>query len=150
MMLDRLTAVAFDLGHDSLIALRQALPEWQIRALDGATSASLKRDWNPASADLLVVSAGRQAETLGLCRAFRSQAGRAHTPLLVLVPPAQEAFVRALLAAGATSCLILPVNAKDLVSMLTRAQAGNRPGHHTVSLDHAQRQDAWRDEGGEG
>jgi DNA-binding response OmpR family regulator len=148
-MSDRLKAVAFDVSRDSLIILRQAFPEWQVHALDGATTASLKRDWNPGAADLLIVGAGRQAETLGLCRAFRSQAGRAHTPLLVLVPPAQEEFVRALLHAGATSCLTLPVNAKDLISMLARAQAGNRPGRHTLSLDHAQREDSWRDEGGE-
>jgi DNA-binding response OmpR family regulator len=148
-MFDRLRAVAFDLAPDSLIALRQAFPEWQIQALDGATAASLKRDWNPGSADLLVVGAGWQTETLGLCRAFRSQAGRAHTPLVVLVPPAQEAFVRALLDAGATSCLTLPVHAKDLVNMLARARAGNRPGRHTLSLDHPQGEDSWRDEGGE-
>ena len=148
-MSDRLKAVAFDVAPESLITLRQAFPEWQIQAFDGASTASLKSDWNPGSVDLLVVGASAQAETLGLCRAFRSQSGRAHTPLLVLVPPAKEAFVRALLGAGATSCLTLPVHAKDLVSMVARAQAGNRPGRHTLSLDHAQREDSWRDEGGE-
>jgi hypothetical protein len=58
--------------------------------------------------------------------------------------------VRAALDAGANSCLVLPVHAKDLVSMAARAQAGNRPGRHTLGLDRAQRKDRWRDEGGEG
>jgi hypothetical protein len=61
----------------------------------------------------------------------------------------QEALVRAALEAGANSCLVLPVHAKDLVTMLTRARAGNRPGRHTLGLDRAQREDRWRDDGGE-
>ena len=80
---------------------------------------------------------------------FRSQAGRAQTPLLVLVPPAQEPLVKAVLEAGANSCLVLPVHAKDLASTLARALAGNRPGRHTLGLDRAQREDRWRDDGGE-
>ena len=42
---------------------------------------------------------------------------------LVLVWPEQEALVRAALDAGAHSCLVLPVHAKDLVST-TVARAG--------------------------
>src|SRR5262245_58399539 len=86
---------------------------------------------------------------LGLCRGLRSQAGAAHTPLLVLVGPAQEALVSAALDAGANSCLVVPVQAEDLVSRVARARAGNRPGRHTLGLDRAQREDSWRDDGGE-
>jgi DNA-binding response OmpR family regulator len=146
----RSKAVAFDVDPDSLVSLRQALPGWEIEALEGATTASLTRDWNPKAADLLVVGArDRVSETLGLCRGLRSQSGRAHTPLLVLVAPAQQALVRAALGAGADSCLVLPVHPKDLVSTVARARAGNRPGRHTLGLDQAQREDPWRDAGGE-
>ncbi len=118
--------------------------------MNGATTGSLTRDWNPAAVDLLVIGARDQvAETLGLCRGLRSQAGRAHTPLLVLMRPAQEALVRAVLDAGAHSCLVLPVHAKDLVSMVTRVRMGNQPGRHTLGLDRAQCEDQWRDNGGE-
>jgi DNA-binding response OmpR family regulator len=75
---------------------------------------------------LVVAARARVAETLGLCRGLRSQAGRAQTPLLVLVPPALEALVWAALDNGADSCLVLPVNAKDLVSMVARVRGGNR------------------------
>ena len=150
MMPSRPKAIAFDVDPASLVSLREAFPEWEVEVVDGATPASLTRDWNPAAADLLVVGARDQvAETLGLCRGLRSQVGRADTPLLVLVAPAQEALVRAALAAGAHSCLVVPVHAKDLVSMVARARAGNRPGRHTLDLDRAQREDPWREEGGE-
>jgi DNA-binding response OmpR family regulator len=149
-MTDRRKAIAFDVDPDSLVSLRQAFPEWEIEATNGATTASLTRDWSPGAADLLVIGARDQAaETLGLCRGLRSQPGRTHTPLLVLVPPAQEALVRAALNAGADSCLVLPVHPKELVSMVTRTRAGNRPGRHTLHLDRAQREDQWRDDGGE-
>jgi hypothetical protein len=39
-------------------------------------------------------------QTLGLCRGLRSQAGRAQSPLLVLVQPGREPLVRAALEAG--------------------------------------------------
>jgi hypothetical protein len=34
--------------------------------------------------------------------------------------------------------------------MLARAHAGNQPGRHTLNLDQAQREDRWRDDGGQG
>jgi DNA-binding NarL/FixJ family response regulator len=150
MMSDRPKVVAFDLDPDSLASLRQAFPDGEVETVSGATTGSLSQDWDPEAADLLVVGARDQAaETLGLCRGLRSQAGRAHTPLLVLVPPAREDLVRAALAAGADSCMVVPVHPKDLVTMVARARAGNRPGRHTLNLDRAQREDRWRDDGGE-
>jgi DNA-binding NarL/FixJ family response regulator len=97
----------------------------------------------------VVGAGGPAAQTLGLCRGLRSQAGRAHTPLLVLVAPEQEALARAAMAAGAHGCLVLPVHAQELVTTLTRARAGDRPGRHTLGLDRAQGEDSWRDDGGE-
>jgi PleD family two-component response regulator len=118
--------------------------------IHGATAGSLTRDWNPEAVGLMVIGACDQVtKALGLCRGLRGQAGRAHTPLLVLVRPAQEPLVRAALAAGAHSCLVLPVHAKDLIGMVTRARVGNQPGRHTLGLDRAQREDQWRDDGGE-
>jgi DNA-binding NarL/FixJ family response regulator len=159
----------------SLISLREALPEWEIEVVNGATAASLTPDWDPGAADLLVVQARAEvAETLGLCRFLvftggfstesraevaetlgvhgsrQNQARRTNAPLLVLVPSGQEAFVRAALEAGADSCLVLPVHAKEVASMLARAHAGNQPGRHTLNLDQAQCEDRWRDDGGQG
>jgi DNA-binding response OmpR family regulator len=88
--------------------------------------------------------------TVGVCRGLRSQLGRALTPLLVLVPPAREALVRAALEARANSCLSLPVHPKELVAMVARARGGNRPGRQTLNLDRAQHEDRWRDDGGQG
>jgi DNA-binding response OmpR family regulator len=142
--------ITLDVDPSSLVSLRQAFPDWEIALLNGASTHSLTRDWDPGTADLLVIGArDRVAETLGLCRGLRSQAGRAQTPLLVLVWPAQESVTRAALEAGAASCLVVPIHPKDLVSMVARARAGNRPGRHTLGLDRAQREDQWRDEGGE-
>jgi DNA-binding response OmpR family regulator len=150
MMAGQPKVIALDVDPDSLVSLRQAFPGWEIESLGGASIGSLTRDWDPGAADLLVLGVRDQvAETLELCRALRSQAGRADTPLLVLVPPAQQGLVRAALEAGADSCLLLPVHPKELASMVTRAGEGNRPGRHTLALDHAQQQDAWREEGGE-
>lgn len=144
-------AVAVNVDAASLSSLREALPDWQIDVMDGASAGSLTRDWNPPEADLLVVGSHEQVtETLGLCRSLRSQAGRAHTPLLVLVLPAQETLVRAVLEAGANSCLVLPVHVKELVSVVDRAREGNQPGRHTLALDRAQGEDHWRDDGGQG
>jgi DNA-binding response OmpR family regulator len=144
-------AVVFDVDPASLLSLREALPEWEIEAVAGATAASLTQDWNLGATDLLIVGAhDDEAETLGLCRRLRKQAGRAVTPLLVLVPPAQPALVRDVLKAGANSCLILPIDAKEVTSMLMRAQVGNQPGRHTLNLDKAQIEDIWRDDGGQG
>lgn len=142
--------IAFDVDSDSIGSLHQAFPEWEIEAIGGATPGSLAQDWEPGPAELLVVGARDQfAATLGLCRGLRSQAERTHTPLLVLVGPDQEALVRAALKAGAHSCLVLPVHAKDLIGVLARARAGNQPGRHTLDLHQAQREDTWRDAGGE-
>ena len=45
---------------------------------------------------------------------------------------------RTALDASADSCLVLPVHPKELVAMVSRALAGNRPGHHTLGLDRPQ------------
>lgn len=149
-MTDRRKAIAFDLDSDSLGSLRAAFPEWEIESTCGANTDSLARDWSPPEADLLVIGArDRVVDTLGLCRALRSQAGRARTPLLVLVQSAQQPLIRAALEAGATSCLVLPVHSKEFASNLKRAREGNRPGRHTLSLDQPQKANPWQDEGGE-
>src|SRR5207247_1549689 len=102
--------IAFDVDGGSLLSLRQALPGWEIEAVQGTSADSLTQNWNLGTADLLVVGARADAtETLGLCRALRGQPGKAATPLLVLMPSAQPALVRDVLKAGANSCLILPI-----------------------------------------
>jgi hypothetical protein len=166
-------AVAFDVDAASLASLREALPGWKIDTLNSATPDSLARNWNPGAADLLVLSArGNATETLGLCRFLSFCAGysreaqqewaetlgprerlpvlRPDAPLLVLVPPGQETLVGAALEAGARSCLVLPIHAKQVASMLAHARAGNQPGRHTLNLDQAQVEDRWRDDGGQG
>ena len=174
-------AIAFDVDQASLTSLREALPDWVIEVVNGATAASLTRDWNPGTVDLLVVKAGKElAETLELCRFLvscgvlardapvvtdsqeempktlglhrrrRNVARRAASPLLVLVPPRRKSIVKEVLKAGAHSCLMLPINAKDVASMLVHAQAGNQPGRHTLNLERAQTEDRWRDDGGQG
>ena len=144
-------AVAFNVDGASLHSLQEGLPEWEIELIIGATSDSLNQDWNPEITDLAVIGGhGSVAETVALCRGLRSQAGRAHTPLLVLVLPDQDNLVTAVLGAGADSCLVLPVHPKQLASMWDRVRQGNRPGHHTLNLDPAQQQDYLQDEGGQG
>jgi len=174
-------AIAFDVDRASLISLRKALPDCVIDVVTGATAASLTRDWNPGTVDLVVVKAGKElAQTLELCRFLvscgvlgrdapvvtdsqeetpktlglhrrrRNVARRPHSPLLVLVPPSRKSIVADVLKAGAHSCLMLPINAKDVTSMLVHAQAGNQPGRHTLDLERAQTEDRWRDEGGQG
>jgi hypothetical protein len=172
---NRQKAIAFDLDRASMASLREALPDWEIEMVKGATPASLTPDWDPGTVDLLVVSAGAVvADTLALCQflcecdvmsgycgndseailgprgSLQTHAQRAHAPLLVLVAPGQEGLVRKALEAGAHSCLVLPINAKDVASMLVRARTGNKPGRHTLNLEGAQRKDRWRDDGGEG
>jgi hypothetical protein len=174
-MADQLRAVTFDLDPASLISLQEALPEWEIAEVNGATAASLTHAWNPDGVGLLVVRAGQDwaetirlcgflghscvsptesragvAETLGLHRSEQNQARRADTPLLVLVPIGQEPLVRAVLEAGANSCLVLPIEPKEIASMLAHVWEGNAPERHTLDLDRAQREDQWRDEGGQG
>src|SRR5579864_7942451 len=173
--------IAFDVDQASLASLRKALPDFVIEVVNGATAASLTRDWNPGTVDLVVVQARNEvAETLELCRFLvtcgvlardapavtdsqeempktlglhrrrRHVGRRPHSPLLVLVPPSRKRIVKDVLKAGAHSCLMLPINAKDVASMLVHAQAGNQPGRHTLDLERAQTEDRWRDDGGEG
>jgi DNA-binding NarL/FixJ family response regulator len=180
-MSNHLKVVAFDLDAASLTSLREALPDCVIEVVNGATAASLTRDWNPGTVDLVVVRARQEgAETLELCRFLvscgvlardapavtdsqeempktlglhrrrRNVGRRAHSPLLVLVPPSRKNIVKDVLKAGAHSCLMLPINAKDVASMLVHAQTGNQPGRHTLNLEKAQTEDRWRDAGGEG
>jgi DNA-binding response OmpR family regulator len=142
--------ITFDVDPATLECIRQAFPEERVDAVSGATAESLERDWNPDSATLLVIGAREDiAQTLGLCRGVRSQAGRARTPLLVLVWPGQEALVRAALDASADSCLVLPAHPKELVTMVRRALAANCPGRHTLGLQQPPLDDRWRDDGGE-
>ena len=89
-------------------------------------------------------------ETLGLNRGRGDRGRRPHTPLLVLVAPARKDIVPAILKAGAQNCLLLPINAKEVASMLVRAQRGNQPGRHTLNLEKSQTEDRWRDDGGQG
>ena len=143
-------AVAFDIDWESLNSLRYAFPDWEIRAVDRATASSIDHEWDPDAADLLVVGAREEiVETLSLCRALRSQVGRAHTPLIVLIASAQESLVRAALEAGASGCLRLPVDSKELVAALRRLREGNRPGRHTRDVHPAKVDDDWRDDGAE-
>jgi peptidylprolyl isomerase len=170
----RSRAVAFDVDATSLASLRAALPEWDIILVNGATPASLAGNWDPSSADLLVVGTqGNAADTLGLCRLLaycttyspeaRNEGSQSlvskrspptsttvrNAPLVVLVPPGQETLVGAALEAGAWSCLMLPIHAKQVASILARARAGNGPGRHTLGRERAQKNDPWQEDGGE-
>jgi hypothetical protein len=89
-------------------------------------------------------------KTLGRHRRRPNVGRQRHSPLLVLVPPSRKSIVTDVLKAGAHSCLMLPINAKDVTSMLVHAQAGNQPGRHTLDLERAQTEDCWRDDGGQG
>jgi hypothetical protein len=170
----RSRVVAFDVDVASLASLRDALPEWEIESVNGATPASLSGHWDPSAADLLIVGTrNNTAETLGLCRllsfctSYSPEARREgletlaleqspsktaaieNAPLLVLVPCGQETLVGAALEAGAYGCLMEPIHAKEVTSMLANARAGNRPGRHTLSLDRPQQVDPWQEVGGE-
>jgi hypothetical protein len=169
----RSRAVAFDLDAASLASLHKALPDWEIDLINGATAASIAGDWNPDAADLLVVRAREEVtETSALCRflascgafstdsrttvaekqhgSHQNHARQTGAPLLVLVSPGQERLVMAVLKAGADSCLILPIDAKEVARMVTRGRRRDRPGRHTLNLQQAQREDRWRDDGGQG
>ena len=89
-------------------------------------------------------------KTLGLHRRRPHVGRRLHAPLLVLATPSRKSIVPDVLKAGAHSCLMLPINAKDVASMLVHAQAGNHPGRHTGNLEKSQTEDSWRDDGGQG
>ena len=68
-MVRRLQAIAFDLDPASLRSLREALPDWGIEVVDGASTSSFSGEWNPGASDLLIVMARQDAaETLELCR----------------------------------------------------------------------------------
>src|SRR5205814_5048350 len=68
-MRNRSKVIAFDIDRASLISLRKALPDSVIEVVNDATAASLTRDWNPGTVDLVVVKARKDvAETLELCR----------------------------------------------------------------------------------
>jgi len=90
------------------------------------------------------------AEAAGRHGNGQDEEPRADAPLLVLVPPGQEALVAPALEAGAHSCLMLPIYAKEVASMLVHARAGNQPGRHTLNLEAAQSENRWRDDGGQG
>ena len=134
----QLKVVAFDVDAATMMSLRQAFPDWQIELIIGASRESIRLDWNPGHADLLVVGThGPEAKPLNLCRALRSQVGRAHVGLVVLVFPGEEPQVRAALKVGADRCLVLPIHAKEILSVIDRVLGGNQPGRHTLSLDRA-------------
>jgi FKBP-type peptidyl-prolyl cis-trans isomerase 2 len=172
------SGITFDVDGDSLASLREAFPGWELEEVHGAVAA-LPRGWTPGTAAVVVVGARADvAETLALCRFLagpaaaasairpiaapetppegsplpggRFRARRAAVPTLVLLRPGQENLVEAVLEAGAHSCLVLPIHAKDAARMLARARAGNQPGRHTRNLEQAQTEDRWRDDGGQG
>src|SRR5438874_1474776 len=65
----QLKVIAFDVDKENLISLRDALPDCAIEEVNGATAASLTRDWNPGTVDLFVVQAREKLkETTELCR----------------------------------------------------------------------------------
>jgi hypothetical protein len=172
--------ITFDVDAASLASLREAFPGWEFEEVHGATIAELPRDWAPGAAGLLVVGARTDvSETLALCRFLARptaapsgawpiaaapaappqgishpggapQARRAAVATLVLIHPGQESLIEAVLEAGAHSCLVLPIHAKDAASMLAHTRAGNQPGRHTCNLELAQTEDRWRDDGGQG
>jgi hypothetical protein len=144
-------AITFEVDGDSLASLREAFPGWEFEEAHGAVAA-LPRGWTPGTAAVVVVGARADvAETLALCRFLAGpRARRAAVPTLVLLRPGQENLVEAVLEAGAHSCLVLPIHAKDAARMLARTRAGNQPGRHTRNLEQAQTEDRWRDDGGQG
>jgi DNA-binding response OmpR family regulator len=147
---DNPRAVALNIDPASLNSLRHAFPKWEISVVDRASARSIDRDWDPQRANLLVLGmAGEVAPALSLCRAIRSQLGRARTPLLVLVSATDDVLVKAALEAGASACLRVPVEPKELVAALRRLQGKIVSGRHSLDLHVAQEQDIWRDDGGE-
>ncbi len=169
----RSRVVTFDVDAASLASLRDALPEWEIESVNGATPASLSGHWDPSAADLLVVGTrDNVSDTLGLCRLLSfctsyspearkegmgtfapvqspQRTGIANASLLVLVPAGQKSLVEAALEAGARGCLMLPIHAKEVTSMLARARADNQPGRHTLDISRPQEDDPWQEDGGE-
>lgn len=153
-------AVAFDVDPASLCSLREALPNWEIELVNGATAASLSRDWRHGAVGLLVVGLReKSAESLGLCRflAFRNScapglgdtAGRV-APLLVLTPPGQGLLVEEALDAVAHRCLSLPIQAVEVAGLMKTGRESKQPAHRSPSANTARDVDLWRDDGGQG
>lgn len=174
-MIRRPRTLTFDVDPASAATLREALPEWVIEPTLGASVASLFSGEDLGAVDLVVVGARASAtETLALCRVLgvsgsrlrragqtnegslvlrwriQRQARRVEAPLLVLVAPEQMGLVQAALEAGAQCCLELPITVSAVAGVLSRARAGNRPGHHTGNHERAQDLDLWQDDGGQG
>jgi hypothetical protein len=134
----------------------------------------LTSDWDPGVVDLLVVGPRAEvSETLALCRflAFSSpyssdfrqaqersglQGGPGHptrridAPLLVLVNSDQGSLVGAVLEAGAHTCLMLPLYANNVSTLLAQARAACPPAHNAPDADQIRREGAWQDDGGRG
>jgi hypothetical protein len=166
--------VALDVDPSSLLSIREAFPQCRIQIVNGATASTIVSTWNPRAADLVVLGmVGDGGTSLELCRSLgsckrcsedfntrkpevveaedgQSTSRISNAPLLVLLSPGQGHLVQAFLEAGAHSCLVRPVHFKDVFGMLKHAQAGNQPGRHTLHVEGAQREDVWRDAGGEG
>lgn len=150
-MRNELTAVTYHLDQESVICLQEALPGWQIQIMDNAAPRAAKRDWIPGTAGLVVLGTNApQSETLGLCRALRSQVDCQAIPLLALVPPHKADLVRAILEAGADNCLVLPVHPKEIMKVVWEKGRANHSGRHTLNLNQPQHGDENRDDGGEG
>lgn len=80
--------IAFDMDEDSLINLREALPDSLIELIEGATAASLSQDWNPGIVDLVVVKVARNvAKTTELCKFLVSRGVLARDASLVTDSP---------------------------------------------------------------
>jgi hypothetical protein len=79
----RRKAVAFDVDSDSLIALRQAFPGWEVETKGGATPASLARNGTRGPLTCWSSSPASVRGQLGLCRGLRGQASRPVVKLLV-------------------------------------------------------------------
>ena len=166
-------AMAYDVDPTTLASLRAGLEGWEIEVTDSAAM-GFPNGPRPKRADLFVVQAGRNDQaTITLCRFLIGAgafipAGAAHANswesaeerrqtmspdevlLIVLVPADRSTLVRAVLKAGASGCLVLPLQAEDVTGLLARARRGNQPGRHTLNLDKAQTEDRWRDDGGQG
>ena len=173
-MKNTLKALAFDVDPETLAVLQAGLPDWEIEVVEGGAAAVRREGWNAGAADLFIVQAAENEKQASELCALLARAGglvpagtapgyhserrenrrrttpRNEAPLLVLVPANRSALVRDVLRAGAAGCLVLPIQADQVVSMLARAQRDNQPGRHTLNLDPAQAEDRWRDDGGQG
>ena len=83
-MSDQPRVFAFDLDWESLASLRAAFPDWRIDEVTGATTASLEKDWNPATATLRPLPARTSTTTVALISSTPSPSrsaviGRSHS-----------------------------------------------------------------------